>query len=113
MWEVPYMSEIKVNRAQWDAVAAGDQRKIVEGLKTAGALKPADVVIADSGVPAFTRDTVMQPMWNPIKDLCKAGCDVAAAAAFAWCTANTAGVGLAACMAVANGAREACHRACE
>jgi len=106
------MAEIKINENQWNAVSADEQRKIIDGLRSTGALQPDDVIVGDPSVPEITEETVFAPMWNPLKDLCKAGCDIAAAAALAWCTANTAGVGLAACIAAAELARAECKRRC-
>lgn len=106
------MAEIRINAEQWNSVSSTEQQKILEGLRGTGALGPEDVIVADAAAPAFTEDTVMQPMWNPIKDLCKAACDTAAGMAVAWCTANTGGIGLAACLAAAEVARTHCRGRC-
>jgi hypothetical protein len=106
------MAEVKVNEGQWNSLPEDEQNRIREALVGTGAMRSEDVIVGDPNVPEFTGDTVMEPMWNPIKDICKAGCDIAAASAAAWCTANTAGLGLAACLAAAEAAREACRGRC-
>ncbi|MGZ3218580.1 hypothetical protein [Paracoccus sp. T5] len=106
------MTDIPVNEAQWNAIAAAEQQKIEEGLRQTGAIKDGDRIVPDPNAPEMTADTTLDPMWNPLKDACKFACGVAAAAAAAWCTANTAGIGLAACMAAAESARRICEDRC-
>jgi len=106
------MSEIKINATQWNAVSPEDQQKITEGLREAGSLRPEDVIVGDATIPEFTKSTQLEVMWNPLEDICKAACDVAAGTALAWCTANTAGIGLAACIAAAEVARKECKKRC-
>lgn len=77
-----------------------------------GALKEGDQIIGDPEVPPIDESTEFEPMWNPIKDICKALCDTVAAAAVAWCVANTGGLALPACIAVAEGARRECKKHC-
>ncbi|MEQ0863873.1 hypothetical protein [Pseudomonas aeruginosa] len=105
------MSDLRVNKDQWDSLSKEEQDSITKGLVEAGAIKAEDRVVADSAVPPFDENTVLQPMWNPIKDLGPVVCDVAAAAGAAWCAANTAGIGLAACMALAEAGRKKCKEA--
>jgi hypothetical protein len=106
------MAQIRVNKQQWEELSAADQQKIVDGLRGTGALKDGDTIIGDEDTPAFDENSTLEPMWNPIKDICKALCDTAAASAMAWCTANTAGIGLAACIAAAESARKECKKRC-
>ncbi|MEI2781259.1 MAG: hypothetical protein V9H25_08325 [Candidatus Competibacter sp.] len=106
------MADILVNKQQWDSLSEEEQNKIVKGLSGTGAIKIGDRVIGDPNVPPFDENTQLEPMWNPIKDLCKAACDAAAAAGAAWCTANTAGVVLAACLAATEAARRECRNRC-
>lgn len=106
------MTDILVNKQQWDTLSTDEQDKIVEGLHSTGAIKSGDRIIGDPTAPPFEEDTQFGPMWNPIKDICKAGCDTIAAAAIAWCIANTAGVALAVCLAAAEAARQECYRHC-
>ncbi len=106
------MTDIKVNKYQWDSVSEADKEKITSGLRASGALGATDRIVGDPGVPEFTAETLLEPQWNPLKDLCKAACDTAAAAAVAWCTANTAGVATAACIAAAEAARQVCRDRC-
>lgn len=106
------MATISVNQKQWDAVDDAEKKRITEALIENGALQPGDQVVGDPNEPPFDENTKMEPMWNPIKDVCKALCDTAAAGAVAWCTANTAGVAFAACVAAAESARRECRRKC-
>jgi len=106
------MADVKVNKGQWDAVSSADQKAIIDGLRKTGALQSGDRIVTDPNVAPFDENTQMEPMWNPIKDLCKVACDTAAAAGVAWCTANTAGVALAACIAAAEAARNVCRDRC-
>jgi hypothetical protein len=106
------VAQITLNKAQWDAVPPEEQQRIIAGLKTTGALQQDDNIDVSAEAPMFTENSVIEPMWNPIKDLCKVACDTAAAAGVAWCTANTAGIGLAACVAAAEAARRACRDRC-
>ncbi|MDQ8698871.1 hypothetical protein [Hyphomicrobium sp. LHD-15] len=106
------MTDIKVNKHQWDNVSEAEKEKIVSGLRATGALRATDRIIGDPGVPEFTAETLLEPQWNPLKDLCKAACDTVAAAAVAWCTANTGGAATAVCIAAAEAARQACRDRC-
>ena len=106
------MAQIRINKAQWEAVADSDKEAIIQGLRSTSALKIGDTIISDEDTPALTEDTLLEPMWNPLKGICKAACDVAATAAVAWCTANTVGVGLVACIALAEAARGECRNRC-
>lgn len=106
------MTDILVNKGQWDSLSKEDQDKIAKGLLDSGAIRDIDQIIGDASIPPIDENTQLQPLWNPLKDLCKAACDVAAGAALAWCTANTAGVGLAVCIAAAEAARNECKNRC-
>ncbi|ABM03214.1 hypothetical protein Ping_1396 [Psychromonas ingrahamii 37] len=106
------MTDIKVNKEQWDAVSADEQQRITEGLIGTGVMQEGDRIIGSDSEPKFDKNTLMEKGWNPLKDICKAGCDVAAGAALGWCTANTVGVGLVACIAAAEVARRECKKHC-
>ena len=106
------MAEVKVNAEQWNALSNDDQNRIVEALRETGALRDEDQVVADPDTAPFTEESTFEPMWNPIKDVCKMLCDSATAAAAAWCVANTGGVLLAACLAVAKVAQKECRKRC-
>lgn len=106
------MTDIKVNKGQWDQVPEADKKRITEGLRQAGTLRYDEVIVGDPNAVQFTENTMLAPMGNPIKDLCKAGCDVVAGVGVAWCVANTVGVGLAVCLAAAEVAREECKKRC-
>jgi hypothetical protein len=106
------VTDILVNKNQWDSLSEDEQNEIVRGLRGTGAIKIGDKIVGDPNVPPFDENTPLEPMWNPIKDICKAACDTTAAAAAAWCSANTAGVALAACLAAAEAARRECRKRC-
>jgi hypothetical protein len=100
-----FMAIIQVPKDHWDAVSEADRRKIEEGLRSMGSLQAGDSLSPDPQLH-------VSPSWDPVKDLCNAACDVAAGAALAWCTANTAGTATALCIAAAEAAREECKRHC-
>lgn len=101
------MAEVKVNKGQWDALGAQEQKQIQEGLVKSGAIREGDTIVGDTSVHA-----TQHPQWNPIQDLCKAACDVAATSGAAWCAANTAGAATALCLAAAEAARQECRNRC-
>lgn len=100
------MTEIAVSQSKWDAVESSERDRILAGLRTTGSLNDDDVIVPEAGMA----DT--EAFWDPIGDLCKAACDVAAGAAVAWCTANTGGAATALCIAAAESARQECRRRC-
>lgn len=106
------MANIAVNKEQFDSISNEEKEKIKKGLVDIGSLREEDEIVGDSSVATFDENTQLEPLFNPIKDICKAACDVAAASAGAWCTANTAGAGLAVCLAAAESARRECRNRC-
>lgn len=106
------MADILVNEEQWKSLSKDDQDKIEKGLLSTGAMKTGDQIVGDPAAPVFDKDTEMEPLWNPIKDICKAACDVTAVLAVGWCTTNTAGLGLSVCLAAAEGIRRECRKHC-
>lgn len=108
-----WAADIRLNADQWNALSPEEQQHIEMGLKQSGALRQEDKIVADAEIPAFTEETKMALKWNPLEDFCKAGCDGVASLGVVWCTANTAGVGLAVCIAAAETVRRGCHDACE
>lgn len=110
------MAEIKINKSQWDEVDEKTRQKIVEGFRTVGALRADDKIVASPDVAPFAIDPKITALQKPLGEgfvqlrdpFRDAACDIAAAGALAWCTANTVGVGYAACVAAAEAARNAC-----
>jgi hypothetical protein len=100
------MTQISVDQGKWDAVPEEERRRIQAGLVQSGLLREGDVLAPGAALS----DQDLQ--WDPIKDICKAACDVAAASAVAWCTANTGGAATALCIAAAESARQECRRRC-
>ena len=113
------MAEIRVNAEQWNAIPGDEQNRIVAALREVGALNVEDQIIPDPSEAPFTEKTPFDLVGNPLKAkgmreaICKAACDAVAAQAVIWCTANTAGAGLVACLAAVEGVRQVCRRACE
>lgn len=83
-----------------------------QSLVETGAIRDVDRIVGDPSVPPLDESTLLQLLWNPLKDVCKVACDVAAGTALAWCAANTAGLGLAVCSAAAEAGREECKKRC-
>lgn len=111
------MATISVNKDQWESLSPDERENIIRGLREAGSLGPNDTIEGSPSVSAFDESSEITTQgWNPIKDIlkapCKLACDAAATAALAWCTANTAGTGLALCIAAADAARSECKRRC-
>lgn len=106
------MTDILVNKDQWDSLSSDEQDKISKGLIETGAIRDIDRIVGDASVPPIDESTQLDPLWNPLKDACKVVCDVAAGAALAWCTANTGGLAFAVCVAAAEAGRKACKDRC-
>jgi hypothetical protein len=82
------MAEIKVNKAQLDAVSEERRRGVVSALQEAGVLKPGDVLVGDEGVSPVRLDPE-DPGWggdvpDDVVNACWAGAELAMAA----CTAQ-------------------------
>ncbi|MDI6528377.1 hypothetical protein QMA71_22815 [Pseudomonas otitidis] len=73
------MTEINANKDQLDSLSKEDQDKITKGLLDSGAIRDVDKIAGDTSVQPLDENTQLQPLWNPLKDFCKAACDVAAA----------------------------------
>jgi len=106
------MTDYRVNAEQWNAISTEDQTSIIEGLRSAGALKIGDKIIPDAKTKRASESGKIELLWNPIGDACRAACDATAAAAIAWCTTYTAGAGLIACIAAAEAVRRECNSHC-
>ena len=124
------MANICVNEEQWNAVPMDERELIITGLRATGALRSDDQIVGDPSVERFTSEPELEPMWNPLRGIqkvidkgkdfireaeragCKLACDATAAAACAWCTANTVGAGLVVCIGVAETARSKCRKGC-
>ncbi|PER84894.1 hypothetical protein CN498_23425 [Bacillus thuringiensis] len=108
-------NEILINDFLWKQVDSEEQIKIQQGLKEVGVLKEGQVIKGSKFKPYSEKDELLNldfSIGNVLKEPCKAACNVAAAAAAAWCTANTAGVGLAACLVAAEEGRKLCRDRC-
>lgn len=106
------MTDIVINKEQLDAVDSEEQQRITSALIEAGAMQQGDQIIGDVSAPAVDENTEIAFSFNPFKEGCKILCDGAAGTGLAWCTANTVGVGLIACVAAAEAARKECKKRC-
>ncbi|MEB9613445.1 hypothetical protein P4J23_25980 [Bacillus cereus] len=107
------MAKIKISKETWSKVHEDEKKKIYNILIEAGSIDKEDEIVGDTAIPAHKEDEdIMTISWNPKKDLCKVACNVAAATAAAACTAGTEGIGLAACLAAANAAKDLCRDRC-
>lgn len=98
------MTQIPVDKEAWDSISDEDKKKIENAFKKLHTIAPGDSFVGGA--------KQIKPEWDPIGDLCRAGCDAAAAAAIAWCVANTGGAATAVCIAAAHAARDECRRHC-
>lgn len=103
--------EIKIKATLWDALSVDEKDKITEIMKKMNSLDKGGSIVADPSAPDADAQGFFDDFIERI-DPYKVGCDVAASAAEAACTAGTSGVGLAACLAAAQAARNACRSAC-
>lgn len=99
------MAKIKVDG--WDSISEEEKNSIKEGMVRSGAISDSDEIVSGEG-----EAVAKGPEWDPLCDICKVACDATATAAAAWCTANTAGTGLAVCLAAAESARRECRNRC-
>ncbi|EGR2713363.1 TPA: hypothetical protein ACF5BZ_001351 [Vibrio parahaemolyticus] len=106
------MTDIYVNKDQWEAIDDSEKKNIIDGLVGTGAMSASDVIKPDASIPPFDPEKTIELQWDPVRDLCLIACDAAMAAAFTWCAANTAGLGLVACRAAAYALRNKCREGC-
>jgi hypothetical protein len=102
------MSNIKINKKEWEQVSEGDKETILKILRES-LLEDDDVILPDANAPQTAQSIPI-----PGKErLCKIGCGVAEAAAIAACSTISGGVGTAVCIALAEAAALQCREACE
>lgn len=107
------MAKIKISEETWSQVHEDEKKKIHNILIEAGSIDKGDEIVGDTVIPAHKEDEdIMTISWNPKRDFCKSKCNVLAAAAAAACTAGTEGIGLAACLAAADAAKDLCRDRC-
>jgi hypothetical protein len=105
--------KIQIDADLFSAISDEEKAKISKILETTN-LADEGADLESSGV-ASGQAAIADPqgIFDGIgKDLCKIGCDTAAAAATAACSGLSGGVAIAACIAAAEAAREACRNAC-
>lgn len=83
-----------------------EQRRTEEGLWDTGELRSDERIVGFPDVTVFTAETQTERMWNTLGHACKFACDKAVAAGAACCSADTTGLALVACLAVADDARD-------
>jgi hypothetical protein len=110
---------IAIDADLFSAISDEEKEKITTILKDANVLTQdgtfeggGDVIASAEAVIADPESLIGDFFKKNQRNLCRAGCDIAAASAAAACTAGTAGIGLAACLAATEVARNACRDAC-
>ena len=106
------MANVGVNAVQWNALSDDEKSTITAAFREAKLIGADENLVADPAAPPYQSTSPEFMGWDPLEDLCKKGCDIAATAAAGWCSANTAGVGLVACLAAAEAARKHCRKKC-
>jgi hypothetical protein len=112
--------KVKIDAEIWSPLSADEQNKIVEILKDSNLLDEDDSIEVSSSPVLIDAQTVVADPQSWVSDwwrrnkktICRASCDTAAAAAAAGCSTITSGLGVAACLAAAEAARQACKDAC-
>jgi hypothetical protein len=107
--------KIEISGDLFSAISDGEKAKITSILKNTDLLaQDGSLEIGDMSGIIDPQAAIADPqsIFDRIPGLCQIACDTAAAAAAAACTASTAGVGLAACLAATEIARNACRDAC-
>jgi len=112
---------IKVNAGQWQSLSTDDRDRVTNILTMTGLLKQGSAITPDATAPQAAVIPAGGVVGGAAPQLfginipnpfCKAACDIAQAAAVAACTAGTAGIGLAVCLAAAQVAGDACRNSC-
>jgi hypothetical protein len=98
--------DIKVNDAEWNALAAADKQKIQE---IVGGFFKESRIVADAATPASGVQIQGILGGNPF---CKAACTIAESAAVAACAGLGNPIAIAACAAAAHAAGDACRSRC-
>ena len=102
--------EIKVNDAQWHGLSQSEKDNITQIV--AGHFKGASIV-PDPATPAIDQDEMKTAGFLGIPNpFCKAACDIAQAAAIAACSTVGGPIAVAACIAAAQAAGDACRNSC-
>jgi hypothetical protein len=114
---------VKINEKQWNALSDEEKASVIRELIEGNVITGADDIETSSEVEAFDEgkakefgaslqiDGAQLMGWNPGKDLCRAKCQIAAAAGAAAC-ANLSGPAFAACMLVVNEGYRKCYNDC-
>ncbi len=106
-----HAADTSLDRKQVDSLTDSDRAKIESILKVNRLLRDNQSISKSEefrgfvGLPDIT-------IPDPRTELCKAACDVSAAAAIAACAGLSSGTAIAACSAAAVVARDACKNGC-
>lgn len=99
--------ELKVNAAEWNGLSP-DERARIESI-IGGFFKGATITL-DPAAPRSAQPAGAHVAgWNPF---CKAACDIAEGAAIAACASLVNPIAIAACIAAAHAAGDACRNSC-
>ncbi|MDJ0659868.1 MAG: hypothetical protein QNJ42_10325 [Crocosphaera sp.] len=107
--------KISIDANLFSALSNEEQKKISDILKSTDLLDENGSLESTSDGVVDTQTVIADPQGifdNIGEQLCKVGCDTAAAAATAACSGLSGGVAIAACIAAAAAAREVCRDAC-
>jgi hypothetical protein len=99
------MANIIINEALWSSLTDDDQNKITEHLKKNNLLMDGDIITgsaASESIGSWIEDNK--------REICRIGCDAAAAAAVVSLTIT--GPGLAVALVAIEAARQACRSSC-
>src|SRR5574343_114851 len=102
--------EIKVNETQWQGLSKSEQENITRIVT--GHFKQASISPSVNTPPVEIREVTTEGFLNLPNPFCKAACDIAQAAAVAACSTVGGPIAVAACIAAAQVAGDACRNSC-
>ena len=106
-----HAAETSLDRKQVDSLTDSDRAKIESILKANRLLRDNQSITKSEEFRGFLGlPDIKIP--DPRKELCKAACDVSAAAAIAACAGLSSGTAIGVCSAAAVVARDACKKGC-
>ena len=95
-----FAADFRVPKKDWEALTNADREAIKKNLVNNRLMLPGDQIVGVEGVVAGA--------WDPVCDLKRAACDVAAVAAAASCTGAPPVIAI--CLVAVAAARDACRR---
>lgn len=80
------MSNIKVNKQEWDSLSQETQKTITETLRSSGSLRDNSQIIGDENTPATNGEVNNETLQEPLTGACETACNVAKIAANKACS---------------------------